>query len=102
LMSGRNAVIRLRAGVDQVEKGEKVTPFFFNQIQSKCLQSNVTCLKTEKFPGGTVSRKETMSELESHFQNEFAEPQATSFVDPINYCPTTVLPFTDEMYIDNS
>jgi hypothetical protein len=23
-----------------------------------------------------------MSELESHFQNEFAEPQATSFVDP--------------------
>jgi hypothetical protein len=23
-----------------------------------------------------------MSELESHFKNEFAEPQATSFVDP--------------------
>jgi hypothetical protein len=30
-------VIRFRAGVDQVEKGEKVTPFFFNQIQSKRL-----------------------------------------------------------------
>jgi hypothetical protein len=75
-------VIRFRAGVDQVEKGEKVTPFFFNQIQSKRLQSNVTCLKTDRFPGGTVSRKETMSELESHFQNEFAEPQAISFVDP--------------------
>jgi hypothetical protein len=59
-----------------------VTPFFFNQIQSKRLQSNVTCLKTDRFPGGTVSRKETMSELKSHFKNEFAEPQATSFVDP--------------------
>jgi hypothetical protein len=75
-------VIRFRAGVDQVEKGEKATPFFFNQIQSKRLQSNVTCLKTDRFPGGTVARKETMSELESHFKNEFAEPQATSFVDP--------------------
>jgi hypothetical protein len=32
-------VIRFRAGV---EKGEKVTPCFFNQIQSKRLQSNVT------------------------------------------------------------
>jgi hypothetical protein len=59
-----------------------VTPFFFNQIQSKRLQSNVTCLKTDRFPGGTVSRKETMSELESHFKNEFAEPQATSYADP--------------------
>jgi hypothetical protein len=75
-------VIRFRAGVDQVEKGEKVTPFFFNQIQSKRLQSNVTCLKTDRFPVGTVSRIETLSELESHFKNEFAEPQATSFVDP--------------------
>jgi hypothetical protein len=74
-------VIRFRAGVNQVEKGEK-TPFFFNQIQSKRLQSNVTCLKTDRFPGQTVSRKETMSELESHFKNEFAEPQANSFVDP--------------------
>jgi hypothetical protein len=75
-------VIQFRAGVNQVEKGEKVTPFFFNQIQSKPLQSNVTCLKTDMFPSRTVSRKETMSELESHFKNEFAEPQATSFVDP--------------------
>jgi hypothetical protein len=65
-----------------VEKGEKVTPFFINQIQSKPLQSNVTCLKTDRFLGGTVSRKETMSELESHFKNELAEPQATRFVDP--------------------
>jgi hypothetical protein len=59
-----------------------VTPFFFNQIQSKRLQSNVTSLKSDKFSSGTVSRKETMSELESHFKNEFAEQQATSFVDP--------------------
>jgi hypothetical protein len=41
-------VIRFRAGVDQVEKGEKVTPFFFNQIQSKRLQSNVTCWNSFK------------------------------------------------------
>jgi hypothetical protein len=75
-------VIQFRAGVDQVEKGEMVTPFFFNQIQSKRLQSNVTCVKTDRFSGGTVSRKETMSELESYFKNEFAEPQATSFIDP--------------------
>jgi hypothetical protein len=45
-------VIRFRAGIDQVEKAEKVTPFFFNQIQSKRLQSNITCLKTDRFPGG--------------------------------------------------
>jgi hypothetical protein len=75
-------VILFRAGVDQVEKGEKVTPFFFNQIQSKRLQSKVTCLKTDKFPSGTVSRKDTMSELKSHLKNKFAEPQASSFVDP--------------------
>jgi hypothetical protein len=29
-----------------------------------------------------VSRKETMLELESHYKNEFAEPQAASVVDP--------------------
>jgi hypothetical protein len=43
-------VIRFRAGIDQVEKGEKVTPFFFNQIQSKRLQSNEHAWKQTGFP----------------------------------------------------
>jgi hypothetical protein len=37
LVEREDEVIQFRTGVDQVEKGEKVTPFFFNQIQSKRL-----------------------------------------------------------------
>ena len=66
-------VIRFRTGLNEIEKGEKVTPFFFRTIERNREESNVTKLITEDFPNGTVSKKETMDEIEKHFKATFAD-----------------------------
>jgi predicted N-acyltransferase len=36
-------------------------------------ESNVTCIKTNKYPNGTNTREETMDALESHYKDTFTE-----------------------------
>jgi hypothetical protein len=38
-------------------------------------ESNVTCIKTSKYPNGTKTREETMDALESHYKETFTEKQ---------------------------
>ena len=66
-------VIRFRAGLQNIEQGEKITPFFFRTIEQNRKESNITSLKTDKYPRGTVTKKETMGELEEHFTKVFAD-----------------------------
>ena len=71
-------MIRFRAGLDNIEKGEKITPFFFQTIEQNRKESNITSLKTDKYPTGTVTKKETMGELEQHFTKIFADQEKDS------------------------
>ena len=75
-------VIRFRAGLDNIEKGEKVTPFFFRTIEQNRKESNITSLKTDKYPSGTVTKKETMGELEQHFSKVFADQYKDKEIPP--------------------
>ena len=59
----RNDQIRFRAGLDNIAKGQKITPFFFRTIEQNRKGSNITSLKTDNYPRGTVTKKETMGEL---------------------------------------
>ena len=67
--------IRFCAGLEIVEKGEKITPFFFRTIEQNRKESNITSLKTDLHPRGTITKKETMEELERHFTNVFADKE---------------------------
>ena len=66
-------VIRFRTGLDVIEKGEKITPFFFRTIEQNRKESNVLTLKTENYPQGTSTKLETMKEIEGHFKRTFAD-----------------------------
>jgi hypothetical protein len=59
-------VIRFQAILDKAEHVERITPFFFKKIMSNQQESNLTCIKTSKYPNGTETREETMDALESH------------------------------------
>ena len=67
--------IRFRAGLDVIEKGEKISPFFFRTIQMNRDDSNISKLRTEAFPNGTTTKQETMDELENHFKRVFEDPE---------------------------
>ena len=66
-------IIRFRTGLDNIEHGEKITPYFFRTIEQNRSSSNVHSLKTPMHPNGTTSRAETMSTLEHHFKNQFSD-----------------------------
>ena len=66
-------VIRFRTGLSEIEYGEKVTPYFFRTIQRNREESNVTKIVTEKYPNGTMSKKETMEVIENHYREAFAD-----------------------------
>ena len=66
--------VKFRANVEYVEKGEKVTQFFFKAIAKNKQASNIETLKTDTHPIGTKTREETMEALYSHFEKEFSDP----------------------------
>ena len=68
-------VIRFRAGLDHTEKGEKITSFFFRAIDYNRKASNVTRLKTDEHPAGTISREETMKAIEKHYKATFSDKE---------------------------
>ena len=73
-------VIRFRAGVDNVEKGEKITPYFFRSIEQNRKESNIKRLVTEEYPSGTVTRAETMQAIEKHFTSIFTDKEKNAHV----------------------
>ena len=94
-------VIRFRTGLDIIEKGEKITPFFFRTIEQNRKESNILKLKTDNFPQGTITKKETMGEIENHFKNVFADKEKdketpSSWYDGIKQIPEDVSKSLDE------
>ena len=73
--------IRFRTGIDAIEHGEKVTPFMFRTIAQNRKQSNITRLKTDKYPQGTITKKETMDAVEQHFKNVFADKERNNGIE---------------------
>ena len=73
--------IRFRAGVDNVEKGEKITPYFFRRIEQNRKESNIKTLVTDEYPTGTVTRQETMQAIEKHFTSIFTDKERNAHVD---------------------
>jgi hypothetical protein len=43
-------VIRFRANLDEAEHDKRITHFFFKKIMSNQQESNITCIKTAKYP----------------------------------------------------
>ena len=74
-------VIRFRAGLDHIEKGEKITSFFFRSIEHNRMASNVNRLITTDHPSGTITRKETMDAIEQHFKATFSDKEKNVHVD---------------------
>ena len=66
--------IRFRTGLDVIEKGEKITPFFFRTIDMNHKESNILKLKTDSHPNGTISKKETMDAIQDHYAKIFSDP----------------------------
>ena len=66
-------IIRFRTGLDNIEHGEKITPYFFRTIEQNRSTSNVHSLKTAAHPYGTTTRSETMNTLECHFKKQFSD-----------------------------
>jgi hypothetical protein len=66
-------VIRFQAKLDEAEHDERITQFFFKKIMSTRQESNVTSIRTCKYPDGTETREETMDALEWHFKETFTE-----------------------------
>jgi hypothetical protein len=81
--SDMDDAIRFRSRIEVAESGERITPFFFRQIEINRSEGNVDSLVNEEFPGGTQSREDTMSVLHTHFQNEFAEPNKDGSICPL-------------------
>jgi hypothetical protein len=66
-------IIIFRAAVEEAEGDEKISPFFFRKILTNRQDSNVNKLTTEKYPGGTQTREETIKALEAHYKDLFAD-----------------------------
>ena len=73
-------VIRFRAGIDNVEKGEKITPYFFRTIEQNRKESNIKRLVTEEYPTGTITREETMQAIEGHFKHVFTDKEKNAHI----------------------
>jgi exonuclease III len=62
--------ISFRAGVERVESGEKVTPYFFRTIKYNQTNSNVTCLKNSSNQE-TKNKQEVLGIIHNYFSNIF-------------------------------
>jgi hypothetical protein len=78
-----DAAIFFPSKVEEAKLAEKISPFFFNQIEQNQKKSNVERLCTPEFPKGTNSQEETTEALESHFSKTFGDTDPEVQVDDI-------------------